>query len=186
MKKIGVVTFSALTSFFVIVLLTSAGTAVPYVESNSKLSIQEAHSFSHCIKSIKSVFYKKANDNINLVCDENDSVSLVRLIRGIIFPFFLTLSFFCCLPGISLILTSIFLTPFFLILSVINFILMGDFSNILNLCILYIIITYLFFIPLATGVTTARKVFNVGYYETGMTFISNWLQLFEYINFPSL
>lgn len=63
MKKIGVVTFSALTSIFAIVLLTSAGTAVPYVESNSIYNTQEDQLMRQFIQKIKSLHFENKLEN---------------------------------------------------------------------------------------------------------------------------
>lgn len=80
MQKLGKATFGALISILVIVLLTSAGTAVPYMESNSQSENLETHQqeqFKDKIKSLLSTIENKEH-----MTDANPgNITLLQLLR---------------------------------------------------------------------------------------------------------
>ena len=80
MKRIGVVTFSGLTSIFAIMLVTSAGTAVPYVESNSQLENLKTHHWGEFRDKVKSLLSTVENKDL-LVNENPGNMTLLQLLR---------------------------------------------------------------------------------------------------------
>jgi len=87
MQKMGKAIFGALISIFVIVLLTSASTAVPYVESNSQSENLEIRQREHLRDKIKSLF-SRIEDKNSMVSENPGNLTLLQLLR-IIFAFLL-------------------------------------------------------------------------------------------------
>lgn len=75
--------FSVIISIFAIVLLTSAGTAVPYVGSNLQSGNLETHQREYFRDKIKS-FFSRIGDKNSMVSANPGNLTLLQLLRIII------------------------------------------------------------------------------------------------------